>query len=154
MPTLPTLSKSRRTTPRRDTTSQASHPPHRRRCAISSRGLRRHRDCGGRRPSLRDVKYFEACSHGASERRRQSRRSAAVTRARRVSLGRSTRPNLSFLVTPVICSSKGLAADDGGLCARPFAVLDAAFGEILMTCEKIRWMLTYGEHYLKPEFRA
>lgn len=32
-------------------------------------------------------------------------------------------------------------------------VLDAAFGEILTTCEKIRWMLVYGESYLKPEHR-
>jgi len=32
-------------------------------------------------------------------------------------------------------------------------MLDAAFGEILTTCEKIRWMLDFGEHYLKPEWR-
>ena len=32
-------------------------------------------------------------------------------------------------------------------------MLDAAFGEILTTCEKIRWLLSEGEQALKPEPR-
>ncbi|UPR01332.1 aldehyde dehydrogenase [Chloropicon primus] len=33
-------------------------------------------------------------------------------------------------------------------------MLDAAFGEILTTCEKIRWLLAEGEQALKPEPRS
>ena len=33
-------------------------------------------------------------------------------------------------------------------------MLDAAFGEILTTCEKIRWLLAEGEKALKPEARS
>merc|ERR1719506_2459117 len=33
-------------------------------------------------------------------------------------------------------------------------MLDAAFGEILTTCEKIRWLLSEGESALKPEPRS
>ena len=33
------------------------------------------------------------------------------------------------------------------------SVLDAALGEILTTCEKLRWLIAYGEHSLKPENR-
>jgi len=33
-------------------------------------------------------------------------------------------------------------------------MLDAAFGEILTTCEKIRWLLAEGEQALKPEKRS
>jgi hypothetical protein len=37
-------------------------------------------------------------------------------------------------------------------CSHP-TVVDAAFGEILTTCEKLRWVLAYGEDSLKPESR-
>ncbi|CAD6579548.1 MAG: Meiotic Sister-Chromatid recombination aldehyde dehydrogenase [Cyphobasidiales sp. Tagirdzhanova-0007] len=38
------------------------------------------------------------------------------------------------------------------ICCRD-TVLDAALGEILTTCEKLRWLIAYGEHSLKPENR-
>lgn len=33
-------------------------------------------------------------------------------------------------------------------------VLDAAFGEVTVTCEKICWLLKEGEKWLKPEKRT
>ena len=33
-------------------------------------------------------------------------------------------------------------------------MLDAALGEILTTCAKLDWLVTWGEHYLKPESRS
>ncbi|CAI7782529.1 unnamed protein product, partial [Closterium sp. NIES-53] len=33
-------------------------------------------------------------------------------------------------------------------------LVDAGFGEILTTCEKIAWLLSEGEKYLKPEYRS
>ena len=33
-------------------------------------------------------------------------------------------------------------------------VIDANFGEILPTCEKLRWTIEHGERSLKPEYRA
>lgn len=32
-------------------------------------------------------------------------------------------------------------------------MLDALIGEILVTCEKLVWLINYGEGYLKPEVR-
>lgn len=32
-------------------------------------------------------------------------------------------------------------------------MVDAAFGEILTTAEKLRWLIAYGEEHLKPEAR-
>lgn len=37
---------------------------------------------------------------------------------------------------------------------RPFAVLDAALGEIIVTCSKADWLINHGERYLKPESRS
>lgn len=33
-------------------------------------------------------------------------------------------------------------------------VIDAAFGEILTTAEKLRWLIENGEKVLSPEFRS
>jgi acyl-CoA reductase-like NAD-dependent aldehyde dehydrogenase len=33
-------------------------------------------------------------------------------------------------------------------------MVDASLGEVLTTLEKLRWMIEYGEHYLKPDKRA
>jgi len=33
-------------------------------------------------------------------------------------------------------------------------LVDAAFGEVLVTLEKIRWLCNEGEHWLKPEYRS
>jgi acyl-CoA reductase-like NAD-dependent aldehyde dehydrogenase len=33
-------------------------------------------------------------------------------------------------------------------------MVDAAFGEVMVTCEKISWLLREGERYLKPEKRS
>ena len=33
-------------------------------------------------------------------------------------------------------------------------MLDAALGEILTTASKMDWLVTHGEHYLKPETRS
>lgn len=33
-------------------------------------------------------------------------------------------------------------------------MLDASLGEILVTCEKLRWLIANGENVLKPEKRA
>ena len=33
-------------------------------------------------------------------------------------------------------------------------MVDAAFGELIVTCEKIHWLLSEGEHWLKPESRS
>ena len=33
-------------------------------------------------------------------------------------------------------------------------MVDAAFGEVMVTCEKIAWLLREGERYLKPERRS
>jgi acyl-CoA reductase-like NAD-dependent aldehyde dehydrogenase len=32
-------------------------------------------------------------------------------------------------------------------------VVDAAFGEVLVTCEKLRWLIASGERALQPERR-
>lgn len=32
-------------------------------------------------------------------------------------------------------------------------VVDGSFGEILTTCEKIRWTVAHGEKTLRPEYR-
>ena len=32
--------------------------------------------------------------------------------------------------------------------------VDAALGEVMVTCEKIWWLLKYGQRWLKPETRA
>lgn len=45
-----------------------------------------------------------------------------------------------------ICS---IAAKDSG---KP--MVDAAFGEVMVTCEKLAWLLRQGERYLKPERRS
>lgn len=37
---------------------------------------------------------------------------------------------------------------------KPPAVVDASFGEILTTCEKLRWVIANGEQILKPEQRS
>ncbi|XP_027338773.1 aldehyde dehydrogenase 22A1 isoform X2 [Abrus precatorius] len=33
-------------------------------------------------------------------------------------------------------------------------MVDASLGEIMTTCEKINWLLSEGEHWLKPEYRS
>ena len=33
-------------------------------------------------------------------------------------------------------------------------MVDAAFGELIVTCEKIRWLMSEGERWLKPESRS
>lgn len=33
-------------------------------------------------------------------------------------------------------------------------ILDAAFGEVTVTCEKICWLLKEGERWLRPEYRS
>jgi hypothetical protein len=33
-------------------------------------------------------------------------------------------------------------------------LVDAAFGEVIVTCEKIWWLVAHGEKYLRPEHRA
>ena len=42
-----------------------------------------------------------------------------------------------------------VAARDSGK-----ALVDAAFGELMVTCEKIAWLLRDGERHLRPETRA
>ena len=42
-----------------------------------------------------------------------------------------------------------VAAQDSG---KP--ILDAAFGEVTVTCEKICWLLAEGERWLRPEHRS
>ena len=32
-------------------------------------------------------------------------------------------------------------------------LVDAAFGELIVTCEKLKWLMGYGEKYLRPEKR-
>ena len=32
-------------------------------------------------------------------------------------------------------------------------MVDAAFGETLVTLEKLAWLINHGEKYLKPEYR-
>lgn len=32
-------------------------------------------------------------------------------------------------------------------------MVDASLGEIMTTCEKITWLLSEGEQWLKPEYR-
>lgn len=32
-------------------------------------------------------------------------------------------------------------------------MVDASLGEIMTTCEKIHWLLSEGEKWLKPEYR-
>ena len=34
------------------------------------------------------------------------------------------------------------------------AMVDAAFGELMVTCEKIDWLVKDGERHLRPETRA
>lgn len=33
-------------------------------------------------------------------------------------------------------------------------MVDAAFGEVMVTCEKISWLLREGERWLRPERRS
>lgn len=33
-------------------------------------------------------------------------------------------------------------------------MVDAAFGEVMVTCEKIAWLIREGEKYLRPERRS
>ena len=33
-------------------------------------------------------------------------------------------------------------------------MVDAAFGEVMVTCEKISWLIREGERYLTPEKRS
>ena len=33
-------------------------------------------------------------------------------------------------------------------------MVDAAFGEVIVTCEKIWWLVQQGERYLRPEPRS
>ena len=33
-------------------------------------------------------------------------------------------------------------------------MVDASLGEIMTTCEKITWLLSEGERWLKPEYRC
>ena len=33
-------------------------------------------------------------------------------------------------------------------------MVDAAFGEVMVTCEKISWLIREGERWLKPEKRS
>ena len=33
-------------------------------------------------------------------------------------------------------------------------MVDAAFGEVIVTCEKLWWLIKEGERYLKPEARS
>ena len=42
-----------------------------------------------------------------------------------------------------------VAARDSG---KP--MVDAAFGEVMVTCEKLAWLLRHGERWLRPEARA
>ena len=42
-----------------------------------------------------------------------------------------------------------VAARDSG---KP--MVDAAFGEVMVTCEKIAWLLRHGERWLRPERRS
>lgn len=42
-----------------------------------------------------------------------------------------------------------VAARDSG---KP--LVDAAFGEVMVTCEKIAWLLSEGEKWLRPERRS
>lgn len=45
--------------------------------------------------------------------------------------------------------ARRVAAEDSG---KP--VVDAAFGEVMVTCEKIAWLLREGERHLRPERRS
>ena len=42
-----------------------------------------------------------------------------------------------------------VAARDSGK-----TMVDAAFGEVMVTCEKLWWLIKYGERWLRPESRA
>lgn len=53
----------------------------------------------------------------------------------------------------VLGSLQGLGRMAGLIRFLDSTVVDAAFGEILTTCEKLRWVMAYGEEYLKPEAR-
>jgi hypothetical protein len=33
-------------------------------------------------------------------------------------------------------------------------MVDAAFGEVMVTCEKIWWLINEGERWLRPESRS
>ena len=33
-------------------------------------------------------------------------------------------------------------------------MVDAAFGEVMVTCEKLWWLIKHGERWLRPESRA
>jgi acyl-CoA reductase-like NAD-dependent aldehyde dehydrogenase len=33
-------------------------------------------------------------------------------------------------------------------------MVDAAFGEVMVTCEKLAWLIKEGERYLRPERRS
>lgn len=59
-----------------------------------------------------------------------------------------------LLCPPIFCHNlndmlHSIAAKDSG---KP--MVDAAFGEVMVTCEKLAWLLRQGERYLKPERRS
>ena len=64
---------------------------------------------------------------------------------------------LRLLLLPVLCDEPIISAHPHArllLSASSPAVVDGSFGEILTTCEKLRWTLADGEETLRPEYRC
>lgn len=53
-----------------------------------------------------------------------------------------------------LVSEVKIVRDEGLTVFEIFLVVDAAFGEILTTCEKLRWVIANGEECLKPQPRS
>ncbi|GAA5824733.1 hypothetical protein JCM5353_004423 [Sporobolomyces roseus] len=70
-------------------------------------------------------------------------RNSSWARRRRV-----LRTLLEFTVREMEALSKMASRDSGK------TLVDAAFGEILTTCEKLRWTIANGEECLKPDYRS
>ncbi|GAA5955605.1 hypothetical protein JCM3765_001798, partial [Sporobolomyces pararoseus] len=61
---------------------------------------------------------------------------------------RVLRTLLEFTVNEMESLAKMASRDSGK------TLVDAAFGEILTTCEKLRWTIANGEESLKPDYRS
>lgn len=65
-----------------------------------------------------------------------------------------TRESASILRTPSNDSGPKAARKGVLMTSYSLPVVDAAFGEVLTTCEKLRWTIANGEEQLKSEPRS
>lgn len=121
------------TPPLQPSTSRRFPPSTLPKSASGSPRLLKRRSRGETAPGLDEGEYCGACWSGRFERRKIWQRLPRETRERRVCI---------LSCSPVVSSPDKF-----------LPVVDAAFGEILTTCEKLRWLIANTEDSLRPERR-